>query len=269
MRRGGLTNACDILYARRPTRRHPQSRVRYIHFESDKAGAAFHDDVWFEGPLVQVYRQLMERLAAQVQVRAHFGPDEHGRQDRANYSLEALREGLVNALVHRDYSAFSGGATVSVYPGRIEIWNSGRLPDGIKVTDLRRLHHSIPTNPDIAHVLYLRRLMERVGRGTQKIIAACQEPGALAPKWTDSEAGVTLTIFSTDANDMIPLNVRQAQAMEIMRPGDSVRLPDYMVDMKVSERQARRDLAELEKAGFLRRIGQARATYFQRTEKTV
>jgi hypothetical protein len=92
---------------------------------------------------------------------------------------------------------------------------------------------------------------------------------ASSPKWSDSEAGVTLTIFSTEAVDVIPLNARQASAMETLRPGDSIRLPDYTADKNLSERQARRDLAELEKAGFLRRIGQARATFFQRTDKTV
>jgi ATP-dependent DNA helicase RecG len=265
----GLTNACDVLFAKRPSQRHPQTRVRFIQYESDKAGAAFIDDRWVEGPLVQVYSQVMEKVGAHVRVQSFFGPDDRGRQDRPNYSLEALREGLVNALAHRDYASFSGGATLSVYPGRIEIWNSGRLPRGISIADLKRVHPSIPPNPDITHVLYLRRLMERVGRGTQKIIAACDELGARPPLWQESPSGVTLTIYAADGDVDFALSPRQAQLMERLRPGDSIRLWDYVREQEVSERQARRDLAELEQAGFLIRSGRARATSYRRTERTV
>lgn len=265
----GLTNACDILFAKRPAQRHPQARVRFIQFESDKTAAAYLDDRWVEGPLHQVYTQLMEKIGAHVRVQSFFAPGDRGREDRPNYSLEALREGLVNALAHRDYAGFSGGVTVSVYPDRIEIWNSGRLPRGIRVIDLKRLHPSIPPNPDITHVLYLRRLMERVGRGTQKIIAACDELGARPPVWKDAPSGVTLTIYAADGVVDFALSPRQAQLMEQLRPGDSIRLSDYMQQTGMSERQARRDLSELESAGFLTRFGQARATAYQRTERTV
>lgn len=265
----GLTNACDILFAKRPAQRHPQARVRFIQFESDKTAAAYLDDRWVEGPLHQVYTQLMEKVGVHVRVRSFFAPGDRGREDRPNYSLEALREGLVNALAHRDYAGFSGGVTVSVYPDRIEIWNSGRLPHGIRIIDLKRLHPSIPPNPDITHVLYLRRLMERVGRGTQKIIAACDELGARPPVWKDAPSGVTLTIYAADGVVDFALSPRQAQLMEQLRPGDSIRLSDYVQQTGMSERQARRDLSELESAGFLTRFGQARATAYRRTERTV
>lgn len=265
----GYTNACDVLFARRPASRHPQCRVRFIQYESDKTGAAYLEDEWFDGPLVQVYDQLIERLSAHTRIQAYFAPGEHMRQDGFNYAIEALREGLVNALAHRDYASFSGGLTVSIYPKRIEIWNSGRLPREIKVGHLKRPHPSIPTNPDIAHVLYLRRLMERVGRGTQKIIAACAELKARPPRWEDEASGVTLTIYAADAAEGASLSLRQANILERLRPGDTLRLWDYVNDQQISERQARRDLAELEDLGFVTRFGRARATVYQRTERTV
>lgn len=266
---GGLTNACDVLFSKRPSARHPQCRVRFTFFESDKVGSAYNDDLWIEGPLVQVYSQIIDRVSVHVRVQAHFTPGEHVRKDRVNYSIEALREGVVNALAHRDYAAFSGGASVSVYPNRIEIWNSGRLPRGINVGDLKRSHPSIPTNPDIAHVLYLRRLMERVGRGTQKIIAACEELGAKPPRWQDNPSGVVLTIYSAGSVEGPRLTARQSQVMERLRPGDMLTLRDYVREQDVSERQARRDLVDLEEAGLVRRLGRGRATTYQRTERTI
>lgn len=126
-----------------------------------------------------------------------------------------------------------------------------------------------PTNPDIAHVLYLRRLMERVGRGTQKIIAACEELGAKPPRWQDNPSGVVLTIYSAGSVEGPRLTARQSQVMERLRPGDMLTLRDYVREQDVSERQARRDLVDLEEAGLVRRLGRGRATTYQRTERTI
>jgi ATP-dependent DNA helicase RecG len=265
----GFTNGCDVLFAKRPAARHPQCRVRFIRYETDKTGSAYLDDLWFDAPLANVIELLIEQIGRQVSVQAYFPPGEHVRQDRFNYSIEALREGIVNAVAHRDYASFSGGVSVSVFPDRIEIWNSGRLPREISVSALKRPHPSIPVNPDIAHVLYLRRLMERVGRGTQKIVAACDELNARPPVWKNETSGVTLTIFSAAAAPGPSLNPRQAQLLETLRPGDVLKLWDYVGQHEISDRQARRDLAELEEFGLVRKSGRARATVYQRTERTV
>ena len=111
--------------------------------------------------------------------------------------------------------------------------------------------------------------MERVGRGTQKIFAACDALGARPPLWRDSPSGVTLTMYAADGEVEFALSPRQARLMERLRPGDAIRLWDYVNEQEVSERQARRDLVELENAGFLVRSGQARATVYRRTERTV
>lgn len=265
----GFTQGADVVFARAPARRHPQCRIRLISFESDKGGDTYADNRWFEGPVVRAFESVFEAVRANVRTQSRFPAGEIRRRDRPDYPLEALREGLVNAIAHRDYSSFSGGLTVSIYPSRIEIWNSGRLPEELQVPDLRRNHPSIPTNPDIAHVLYLRNLMERVGRGTQKIIAACKELGAPAPKWSDKPTGVTLTLFAAGtAVDVGALNPRQEQLLRDLRAGDVVRAGDYAAQYArdVTERQARRDLNDLEDAGLLEREGAARSTAYRRTE---
>ncbi len=103
----------------------------------------------------------------------------------------------MNAFAHRNYSDFSGGVAVHVYPNRLEIWNSGPLPEGITPATLAHGHLSILRNPDIAHVLYLRGRMEKIGRGSLLILRLCQEVGLPAPKWeSDAHRGVTLTFFT-------------------------------------------------------------------------
>jgi ATP-dependent DNA helicase RecG len=267
----GLTQAADVAFAKMPARRHPQCRIRVLRYESDKGGDTYLDDRWFDGPLVRAFDSAFEAVSGNVRVHSYFPAASARREDRPQYAIEALREGLVNAIAHRDYSSFSGGVTVSIYPSRIEIWNSGRLPSELVTADLRKVHPSIPTNPDISHVLYLRRLMERVGRGTQKIIAASKELGALAPRWVDRPSGVTLTLFAASSNATIPLelNGRQRELLRHLTPGDSIQPQDYAATVadQVSDRQARRDLSLLEEAGLLERRGAARATYYVRSDR--
>jgi len=161
-RSGEFTQAADVLFSKNPALRHPQVRVRATRFAEDKGSDKYIDDQTFQGPLLQVLNKVIDFVARNVAVTAHFEKDRIRRQDKTEYPMHALREGLVNAFAHRDYSSFSGGISVGIYPSRIEIWNSGRLPEGLKPSDLRKNHPSLPTNPDIAHLLYIRGLMERI-----------------------------------------------------------------------------------------------------------
>ncbi len=268
----GFSQAADVLFASNPALRHPQTRVRVTRFASDKGGNEYLDDRLLHGPLVKVFEQAFGVILQHVKLESRFLAGEVRREDRPEYPFEALREGLVNAFAHRDYSGFSGGITVGIYPGRIEIWNSGHFPEGLKPGDLTRNHPSLPTNPDIAHVLYLRGLMERIGRGGQLIINACRDHGLPSPKWADRPTGVTLTIFGRAGHDAAKLmtNPRQQALLAQMNTGDQIRPGQYHQQFAadISDRHARRDLVELEEAGLLLRVGKGAGTLYQRTNLT-
>ena len=269
----GFTQAADVLFAKNPALRHPQTRVRVTRYASDKGGDAYLDDRLLQGPLVKVFEQAFEILSQHVRWEARFQSGDVRRTDRPEYPFEALREGLVNAFAHRDYSGFSGGVTVGIYPNRIEIWNSGHFPEGLQPSDLKKNHPSLPTNPDIAHVFYLRGLMERIGRGGQLIINACQAHSLPAPRWVDRATGVTLTIFGRTGHeaDLLSPNARQQSLLAQLRTGEQIRPGGYHQRFApdVSDRQARRDLVELEEAGLLLRIGKGAGTVYQRTDRAL
>jgi ATP-dependent DNA helicase RecG len=208
-------------------------------------------------------------------VASSLAPDELQRRDRLAYPLPAIREAVVNALVHRDYSAFDGGMSVAVYDGSIEFWNSGSLPDEMTVEDLRTTHPSRPINPDIAQVCFLYGLMERWGIGTQQIIRACVESGLPEPEWKVDRNGVTLTLRLSE-KEPTPLvtgrlNLRLLNVARRLRPGQKLKVTDYLdlVESEVKERQARIDLNHLAEAGYLQRIGAGPATIYVRTNKEV
>ena len=122
---------------------------------------------------------------------------------------DAIREGLVNAFAHRDYSDFSGGITIHIYPGRLEISNTGKFPDGVTLAKLQKGTLSVLRNPDIAHVLYLRGYMEKIGRGSILIQRACTRRGLPLPRWSEDDYGVTLTFFTTEVATEVATEVMQ------------------------------------------------------------
>ena len=174
----------------------------------------------------------------------------------------------MNALVHRDYASFSGSVSISIYPDRVEIWNSGSLAHGLSPRDLALPSHaSVLVNPDIGHVFYLHELMERVGRGTYKIVRQCLESGMPSPEWKQVNAGVRLTLFASGENSSNELNQRQQRLLAAMQTGEQIRVGEFVDRFGdgITDRQARRDLSQLEQMGLIRRLGSGSKTIYERT----
>jgi ATP-dependent DNA helicase RecG len=254
-----------VLYGENPGPRLPQTRIRATRFAADKGGD-FLDDRVLEGCASALLEQVFEFVRQHVRVEARFNPSKLAREDRPQFPLTASREGLINAIIHRDYGLTSGGMAVGIYPERIEIWNSGRLPSGLNVADLKRAHPSLPANPDMAHVFHLRGLIERFGRGTLAIIEQCREFGLPPPEWKAAPSGVTLTLRAT--RQVKALNERQKALLLRLEPGQSLEPGDYYRQMEgtVSQRQAQRDLSNLERGGWLRQEGEGPSTVYVRTD---
>jgi ATP-dependent DNA helicase RecG len=266
---GQLTNAADVLFGLEVASRLPQTRIRAVRYESDRS-KEFVDDRLFEGPAINLLDDVFSFIKLHVPISSRFDDDSGRRDDVPQYPLDAINEGLVNALVHRDYSAFSGSVKVSLYPERLEIWNSGSLPDGLTAKKLEQAQHqSILVNPDISHVFYLNGVMEQVGRGTYKIVKDCRSMGLRTPEWKDLDGGVRLTFFASKMDLLKEFSARQFELLKSTEPGAEVLTVEYQKRFasKFSPRQARRDLELLEDYGFLTRSGSGRGTVFTRTKK--
>ena len=189
-----LTHAGDILFTKYPARRHPQTRVRAVAY-NQKSDDSYKNFKHFEGPLLEVLDSVLHFVEVNTPTKVHFSDKNHQREERTLFPMKAIKEGLTNALVHRDYSNPSGGVLVEIMKGKVKIWNSGSFPEGIDVDKIQKGHISILRNPDIAHVFYIRNYMEKLGRGSSVIQNECEKYNLLKPEWTsDPDLGVTLTI---------------------------------------------------------------------------
>jgi len=92
----------------------------------------------------------------------------------------ALREAVLNALIHKNYASGSP-IQISVYPDKLMIWNSGSLPPDWTVEKLLDKHASEPYNPDIANTFFSAGLIEAWGRGIERILGACRDANVPDP----------------------------------------------------------------------------------------
>ncbi|MBI3267866.1 MAG: putative DNA binding domain-containing protein [Planctomycetes bacterium] len=267
-RSGQLANAAVALFARRPRAWAPNLAVRVAFYAPDQAGPV-GNDVEFEGPAIRVLRDVIGILQQRTGVSARFAPGRIERQDRPAYPLYALREGLVNAIVHRDYQAIGGSVGVELFPDRLIIRNPGKLPNGWTAKSLLQKQESHPRNPDIARVFYLRTLMEQLGLGIQKVVAARRENGARTPAWRAEQGTVSLTLYRAHEPEVASeLGSRQRRFFETAASRGDFTAGDYADAAGVSLRQARRDLAELGQLGLLARFGKGPATIYRRTARS-
>ena len=125
----------------------------------------------------------------------------HGIQRRETFLFpeSALRETLLNAVVHKDYSR-GIPIQISVYDDQIAIWNPGTLPEHWTLKKLFGKHASEPFNPLIANAFFRAGYIEAWGRGIEKINGDCREHGIEPPEYDVDLSGVMVTFRANPAD---------------------------------------------------------------------
>jgi ATP-dependent DNA helicase RecG len=186
------------------------------------------------------------------------------REDEPLFPIAALREALVNAFCHRDYSRSGGAVSLGIYDDRLEIWSDGTLPFGLRPEDLKRDHASLPRNPLIAEVFYRRGLIERWGRGTQKIVELCVRAGHPEPEFGEQAGAVWVRFLPSGyiaphrvAHD---LTERQRAVLQVLSKFERVALREIRarLDNPPPERSLREDLQHLKRLGLVDTEGHGR-----------
>lgn len=229
-----------------------------------KTGSFYKDDRMFEGSLLNIAREIPTALETQVGVVSTFSDVNWERQNVPGYPSTALREGIVNALVHRDY-AMTGLITISVLADSLQISNPGGLPEGLTTADLKRDHPSIARNPDIAYVFFLNGLIEIVGRGTQRIVEDFRQARIRGPQWQSSRLETRLTLFAPHPSARSEeLNARQRQILALLDERKEIQSGDLatLLSGDVTDRTVRNDLQQLVNRGLIVKLGRGRNTFY-------
>ncbi len=162
---GHPTQAAVVLFGRNPLPQFPQCEIRLARFRG-VTKSEFIDNRQFQGHAFTLLRQADAFFDMHLPVASRIVSGPMRREDRPQYPPEALREALVNALCHRDYSEAGASVGLAIFDDRLEVWSWGRLPGDLTPEKLRIDHPSVRRNELIAEVFYRRGHIERWGRGT-------------------------------------------------------------------------------------------------------
>ena len=190
-----LLNAAVVLFGKRDRLLpyYPQCTLRMARFRGTNK-SEFLDNRQELGNAFELLQHAQRFLRDHLPVAGRVLPNVFERVDDPLYPPASLREGLANALCHRDYSVPGGAISLAIYDDRLEISSTGSLPFDLSPEDLLRPHASRPWNPLIAQVFYRRGLIEAWGRGTLKMREQMQAAGLPAPQF-EAGAGEVVVRF--------------------------------------------------------------------------
>jgi ATP-dependent DNA helicase RecG len=250
-----LKRAAILLFHSNPENFVTGAYIKIGYFETD-------DDLKFQneihGNLFEQIEKAMDLLFTKY-IKAAISYEGINRVETYEYPRYAVRDPLLNAIAHKDYS---GGVPIqiSVYSDKIIIWNEGHLPENWTVKNLLEKHASRPYNPDIANTLFRSGYIESWGRGTIKMIRECKQAGIPEPifKYDSSDISIEFRkdIYNEKHLKTLNLSDRQVKAILFVKDKGKITNSDYQTLNDVSKATATRDLTELtETHKILKRTG--------------
>ena len=188
-----LKRAAIVLFGKEPNRFYPNVQVKIGRFGKDSTDLKFHEIV--DGNLVRILSEVQSQLNHKFLTRP---VDFVGMQrvEKDEYPVAALREMLLNALVHRTY--MGAHIQLRVYDDKLSIWNEGVLPFGLTVEELKGEHNSRPRNPKIAKACFMAGYIDTWGRGTLKIFNSCKVHGLPEPAIIEKDGGFMVTLYKAE-----------------------------------------------------------------------
>ncbi|OGR00430.1 MAG: transcriptional regulator [Deltaproteobacteria bacterium RIFOXYD12_FULL_50_9] len=271
-REGRILNAAVVLFGTSFLPDYPQCQLRLARFKgADKA--EFLDNRQLHGNAFQLLDEAMSFLLRHLPIAGRFESGRMERIDEPLFPVAALREALVNAFCHRDYTITGGSVSVAIFDNRLEIWSDGTLPFGLTLVDLKRNHRSLPRNQLVADTFFRRRLVERWGRGTQMIVELCIKAGHPEPEFVE-ETGAFGVRFLPSAY-IAPRRVahdlteRQREILQLLAGAQEINFARVRQILRSapSDRSIRNDLIQLRQLGLIELDGRGRSARWFLTRK--
>ncbi len=276
-----IKRAGIILFGKDPNQYVPNSKVRIGKFGEDSEDLLFQEIL--EGNVVFLLAEVQNQLNYKFLTRP---VDFKGmmRQETDEYPVAALREMLLNALVHKRQNG--AAVQIRVFDNRISIWNEGSLPTGMTIESLREEHNSIPPNPIIADVCFKAGYIDNWGRGTLKIFKSCKDAGLPEPRIIEKDGGIEVTVYKESKekirddygtiaeqlrNDFgtISEQIRNKFGTKVEATFKVIfQHPDYTAEkiakeLDVTSRTIENHQAKLKDAGYIKRIGDKVGGYWK------
>lgn len=265
------TNAGLLLFAADVERWFPQAEITLVRYRGREMDDQFsREDV--RDTLPEAARRAERWIVEHMRRGSRMVGLE--REDWTQFPLGAVREALVNALAHRDYTIRGDSIRIMLFSDRLECYSPGRLPGHVTLQNLVEERYS--RNETLVQALADLGLIERLGYGIDRMLRQMADDGLPPPEFRETAAGFRVTLLGRTGDDRadaggadvaawrrMGLNERQIAALLFLAEQQRItnrELQDLAPD--VSAETLRRDLADLVERGLLLRVGDKRGAYY-------
>jgi len=259
------TNAGVLFFSKHPQRFVLQSQLRLARFAGKTLTSDFSDKLDCSGTLWEMIESAQGFIKKNSRFFAFRTEFSFRRIDKLEYPVKAIREGVINAVIHRDYTG-PADTRVLIFDGRIEVVNPGSFPEG--VTPANPMH--VPVNPILCQLMYDVGFIEKYGTGIYMMREISKEYGISEPKYEIGEIETKLIFHSGGKGVIISeieklgveLNERQKKALMYALEVGFITNKIYTNINEVSNKTASLELKNLEKKRLLEVRGMGRATKY-------
>lgn len=205
-RSGQVTLTSVLLFCPYPQAFFPQLCITSVALpgsemgETGEAGERFLDNRRIEGTIPEMLEQAIDFVCKNMRTKTIINPRTGRREDRTDYPVTAVREVLLNTLVHRDYSIHTEGMPIQIvmYPDRIVIKNPGGIYGRLRVDQLGKVQPDT-RNPVLARALETLGITENRYSGIPTIRRAMGDYGLQAPVFLDERGSFTVILYNRPA----------------------------------------------------------------------
>jgi len=257
-----LKNAALLLFGKDPLKFFSSVSFRIGRFGSSHHDLKFHDII--EGNLMEMPEKIMTVLKSKYLVM-NIRYEGLQRIEELEYPEDALREAILNAIIHKDYTGVH--IQMSIYDDRIILWNPGTLPFQLNIDELKQKHPSIPRNKLIADIFFKAGFIEAWGRGIDKIVVGFLKANLPEPIFENYANGIQITMYKDLNKDLnnIELNGNQMEILDHLIKNKKVTQAELSQLIGINEKNIRNNIKKLKELNLIERVGNTRTGYWKVT----
>ena len=260
-----LTNAGILFFGKHPQKFFQNAQLRVVRFRGTSVTHPVIDRLDCSGALWEIVNAAEEFIRKNIRLLSLRGSKSFQRDDKFEYPLDALREAIINGLIHRNYQE-PADVRVFIFNNRVEIINPGSFPED--VSPHKPIHR--PVNPILSQLMYDVGFVERYGSGIKMMRRLCEEWENTAPRYElhlletkvifDSPIQDTTSVEIDDISE--DLNERQKNALFHVEKNGQIVTKEYVEINRVSRGTAYLELRDLTDKGLLTVVGKGRGTRY-------
>ncbi|MCL2101201.1 MAG: putative DNA binding domain-containing protein [Fibromonadales bacterium] len=266
LQNNSITNGCFLMFSKEENL---WTTIQMGHFASE---IVIKDDVVNSEDILTQIEDVMDFIRKHISKELIITDTQIENIPRWQYPLDALRELVLNMIIHRDYTA-SHNSIIKIFSDRILFFNPGILPNTITIEQLRANQYvSTPRNRQVAKIMKEMGIVERYGTGIKRVRKMFVDYGLEEPVFEIMSGGLAVTVYGvtdlkadlkTDLKTDLKINDIDDMILRLMNKDNRISIPDIAQKIERGLTATKERISKLKAKGLVERIGPDKGGYWK------